>query len=137
MSVQPYRFFEGSCEAAVEFYQRAVGAEIKRLVRIKDAPDPPPSSMVPPGSENKMLHVTIQIGDSQVLASDGYCSGRPNFQGFSLSLSLPGAAQAERAFAALSEGGKVDMPLAKTFFSPSFGMLTDRFGVRWMITVPA
>lgn len=137
MFIQPYLFFEGSCEAAVEFYKRAVGAEIKLLVRIKDAPDPPPASMVPPGSENKILHVTLQIGDSQLLASDGRCSGKPDFQGFSLSLSLPGSTEAERAFGALSDGGTVDMPLAKTFFSPRFGMLTDRFGVRWMVTVPA
>ena len=137
MLVQPYLFFEGSCEAALEFYKRAVGAEIKLLVRVKDAPDPPPASMVAPGSENKILHVTFQIGDSQIMGSDGRCSGNANFDGFSLSLALPGPAEAERAFAALSEGGKVDMPLAKTFFSSSFGMLTDRFGVRWMVTVPA
>ncbi len=137
MFVQPYLFFEGSCEAAVEFYKRAVGAEVKMLLRVKDAPEPPPSSMVTPGSEMKILHVTLQIGDSQLLASDGRCSGKPDFRGFSLSLSLPTPAEAERAFAALGEGGKVDMPLATTFFAPRFGILTDRFGVRWMVMVPA
>ena len=123
MFIPPYLFFGGVCEAAVEFYRRAVGAEVKLLVRNKDAPDAPPPSRVRPGSENKILHVTLQIGDSQLLASDGYCRGKPDFQGFSLSLPLPlpGPAEAERAFAALSEGGKVDMPLAQSFLSKSFG----------------
>jgi PhnB protein len=135
MVIQPYLFFDGSCEAALQFYQRAIGAEVELLMRYKDAPDPPPPGMVAPGTENKVMHVTFRVGESLVMASDGRCGGKADFQGFALSLALPGPADVDRAYAALVEGGKVDMPLGKTFWSPRFGMLTDRFGVRWMITV--
>lgn len=130
MLVQPYLSFEGRCDEAVKFYQAAVGAEVQMLMRFKEAPD---QSMMSPGSADKVMHVSMRIGDSVVMASDGRCSGTTGFNGISLSLSVPDDAQAERMFAGLSDGGQVTMPLAKTFFASKFGMLTDRFGVSWMV----
>ena len=135
MQVQPYLFFDGRCEEAVEFYRKALGAEVTMLMRFKDSPDPCPSGMLPPGAENKVMHVSLQIGETSVLASDGQCTGQPSFQGFSLSLTAASEAEADRLFAALADGGQVQMPLGKTFFSPRFGMVADRFGVSWMIIV--
>lgn len=137
MQVQTYLFFDGRCEEAVEFYRSALGAEVEMLMRFKDSPEPPQPGMVPPGAEDKVMHASFRIGESTVMASDGRCQGQPSFQGFSLSLSAADQAEAERLFAALSEGGQVQMPLGKTFFSPCFGMVADRFGVSWMIIVPA
>jgi PhnB protein len=137
MQIQPYLFFDGRCEEAVEFYKHAIGAQVELLMRYNESPDPPPPGMVAPGSENKIMHVTLRIGAAVLMASDGSCGGKPRFEGFSLSLALADAAQAERAFAALAEGGEVRMPLGKTFWSPCFGMLADRFGVAWMVTVAA
>jgi PhnB protein len=137
MQVQAYLFFAGRCEEAVEFYKKALGAEVEMLMRFKDSPEPPQPGMVPPGSENKIMHVSFRIGDSMVMASDGRCEGAPSFQGFSLSLTVANEAEAGRVFAALSEGGQVQMPLSKTFWSPRFGMVSDRFGVGWMISVAA
>jgi PhnB protein len=136
MQLTPYLFFDGRCEEALEFYKKALGAEVVMFMRFKDSPEPPPPGQLPTGSENKVMHATVRIGDVELMASDGHCGGNPTFTGFSLSLTLPNEAKVNQAFAALSERGKVDMPLAKTFFSPRFGMLTDRFGVRWMLTVP-
>ncbi len=136
MLIQPYLFFEGRCEEALEFYRKALGAEVTMLMRYKDNPEPPETSKAPPGSENKVMHANFRIGDATVMASDGLCQGQPSFQGFSLSLTVPNVAEADRKFAALADGGQVRMPLAKTFFSPRFGMVADRFGVLWMIIVP-
>lgn len=135
MQIQPYLFFDGSCEQALEFYRQALGAEVTMLMRFKDCPEPPQEGMVPPGSENKVMHAAFNIGGSMVLASDGHCGGQANFHGFALSLTVADPAEAERKFAALSDGGQVRMPLAKTFFSPSFGTVADRFGVTWMVYV--
>ena len=135
MQVQPYLFFDGRCEEAVEFYRKALGAEVTMLVRFKDSPEPHQPGMVPPGSENKVMHATFRIGDATVMASDGRCLGKPAFQGFSLSFTVPSEAEAERLFSVLGKEGQVQMPLAKTFFSPRFGMVADRFGVSWMIHV--
>jgi PhnB protein len=132
-SIQPYLIFNGRCEEAVEFYRQALGAEIVMLMRFKDAPDP---SMIAPGSENKVMHATLRIGETIILASDGRCTGQMSFAGFSLSLAVKTTADADRFFAALSVGGQVQMPLTKTFFSPRFGMVADRFGVSWMIIIP-
>ena len=134
MQVQPYLFFNGRCEEAIDFYRDAVGAEPTMLMRYKDNPEPQPG-MVPPGAENKIMHASIRIGDSVVMASDGECSGKLNFQGFSLTVSVRDEAEADRVFGALSQGGQVQMPLTKTFFSSRFGMLVDRFGVGWMVIV--
>jgi PhnB protein len=135
MQVQPYLFFDGRCEEAVEFYRRTLGAEVTMLMRFKDSPEPPQPGMVPPGSADKIMHTSFRIGDTTVMASDGRCQGQPSFQGFSLSITVPNEAEAERRFAALAEGGQVQMPLAKTFYSPRFGMVADRFGVSWMVIV--
>jgi PhnB protein len=132
MHVQPYLMFDGRCDEALEFYKKAIGLEVEMLMRFKDAPDP---SMISPGSADKVMHAQVRIGDSTVLASDGRCLGKPNFQGFTLTISAKTEAEAEKLFGALGEGGQVTMPLAKTFFSPRFGMLTDKFGVGWMVLV--
>lgn len=131
MHLQPYLMFDGRCEEAYEFYRNAVGAEANMTLRYKDAPMSP--EMTPPSSENKIMHMEFRIGDSVVLASDGYCKGAPSFKGFRLTLGVADEAEAKKAFNALSDGGKVEMPLDKTFFSPCFGMLTDRFGVEWIV----
>jgi PhnB protein len=135
MLVQPYLFFDGRCEEAVEFYKSALGAEVAMLMRFKNSPEPPAPGMVPPGAGDKVMHTSFRIGDTTVMASDGRCQGRPSFQGFALSLTARDDAEAERLFAALAEGGQVQMPLAKTFFSSRFGMVADRFGVPWMVVV--
>lgn len=136
MQVQPYLFFEGRCEEAVEFYRSALGAEVESLMRFKESPEPPsPDACAGNGSPDpdKVMHASFRIGDTVVMASDGMCSGKTSFQGISLSLSAPDDAAAERLFTALADGGKVQMPLGKTFFSSSFGMVADRFGVSWMV----
>jgi PhnB protein len=132
MRVQPYLFFEGRCEEALEFYRRALGAEVEMLMRFKDSPDPGSCAA---GAEDKVMHASFRIGDSTLMASDGSCQGQPSFQGISLSLTAADDAEAERLFAALAEGGQVQVPLAKTFFSSRFGMVADRFGVPWMVVV--
>jgi PhnB protein len=135
MQVQPYLFFDGRCEEAIEFYRKAVGAEVVMLMRYEDSPEPPPPGTIPPGSQRKVMHASFRVGQSTVLASDGNCEGKPAFAGFSLSITVPDDATAERLFAALADGGQVQMPLSKTFFSSSFGMVADRFGVGWMVYV--
>jgi PhnB protein len=133
-TVQPYLFFEGRCEEALEFYRKTLGAEITALVHFKDIPDP---NMRPPGAENKIMHASFRIGESTVSASDGRCQGSQNFRGFSLSLNVPNEGEAEQLFAALAEGGRVQVPLGKTAFAARFGMVEDRMGVSWTINVAA
>jgi len=133
MQVQPYLFFDGRCEEAIEFYKKALGAEVDMLMRFKDSPEPPQPGMCPPGSDNKVMHSSFRIGDTAVMASDGRCTGKPTFQGFSLTLNAKDEAEADKLFNALGNGGQVQMPLAKTFFSPRFGMVADKFGVGWMV----
>jgi PhnB protein len=143
MQVQPYLFFDGRCEEAVEFYRKALGAEVTMLMRFKDSPEPQepqePQEQEPgmcsPGAPDKVMHASFRIGETTVMASDGQCLGKPNFQGFALSLTAPDDARAEQLFAALADGGQVQMPLTKTFFASRFGMVADRFGVPWMIVV--
>jgi PhnB protein len=132
MQVQPYLFFDGRCDEALEFYKTAVGAKVDMLMRFKDAPD---QSMISPGSHDKVMHAAVRVGDTQVLVSDGRNTGAPKFDGFALAISANTEAEADRMFAALVDGGQVTMPLAKTFFSPRFGMLADKFGVHWIILV--
>ena len=133
MKVQPYLFFDGRCEEAIEFYKRALGADVLMLMRFNNSPEPPPPGMLPPGSENKIMHASIRIGETEIMASDGDSKGNPVFKGVSLSLSVTSEAEADRLFNALAEGGQVRMPMGKTFFSPRFGMVADRFGVSWMV----
>ncbi len=132
MQVQPYLFFDGRCEEAIDFYKTAVGAEVVMLMRFKDAPDP---SMSSGANREKVMHSTLKIGESTVNASDGQCGNTPKFEGFSLTVAAANEAEAKKLFEALGKGGKVTMPLAKTFFSSSFGTLTDKFGVGWMVIV--
>src|SRR5438067_10105898 len=131
-SVQPYLFFGGRCEEALEFYRNALGAEVEMLSRFKDAPQP---GMAQPGMEDKVMHASFRIGETILMASDGRCEGKTSFEGFSLSIVVPDEKKAESVFNALADGGKVTMPLEKTFWAPKFGMLEDRFGVRWMVSV--
>ncbi|MGA2246606.1 MAG: VOC family protein [Verrucomicrobiota bacterium] len=133
-TVQPYLFFEGKCEEAIEFYCRALGAQVQMQMRYKESPEPPPPGCAPIDS-NKIMHAAFQIGSTVVMASDGRCNGNPKFEGFALSLPVPTEADADRAFNALADGGQVQMPLGKTFFSARFGMVIDRFGVLWMVLV--
>ena len=133
MKVQPYLFFDGRCEEAIEFYKRALGAEVLMLMRFNESPDPPPPGMIAPGSENKIMHAAMRIGETEVMASDGRAMGKPEFKGVTLSLSASNEGEADRLFNALAEGGQVQMPIGKTFFSPRFGMVADRFGVSWMV----
>ena len=135
MQVQSYLFFNGRCEEAIEFYKKALGAKVEMMMRFKESPEPPQPGMVPPGFENKIMHTSFRVGETTLMASDGCSADKARFEGFSLSLSVPSEAEADRVFAALAEGGQVRMPLAKTFWSPRFGMLEDRFGVGWMISV--
>jgi PhnB protein len=132
-SVQPYLFFGGRCEEALEFYRTAVGAKVEALMRFSDAPEPHPG--LAPGNEHKVMHASFRIGETTLMASDGRCEGEPGFDGFSLSIIVADDAEAERVVTALSEGGKVEMPLTKTFWSSKFGMLEDKFRLGWMITV--
>lgn len=134
MQLQPYLFFNGRCEEALEFYKKALGAEVVMMMRMKESPEPHPSGMLPPGSENKIMHAQVAVGDVYFMASDGMAAGGPKFEGFSLSLAYPTEAEAKKAFDALSKQGTVNMPLGKTFWSPCFGMVKDQFGVQWMTT---
>lgn len=137
MQVQTYLFFDGNCEEAVTFYRDALGAEVQALMRFSDSPEPLPPGMVPEGKENQVMHAALRIGESTIMASDSPCGeARPVFGGFSLSLDAADEREARRLFDVLSEGGTVQMPLDRTFFSPCFGMLSDRFGISWMVIVP-
>lgn len=133
MNVSPYLYFEGRCDEAIAFYKKTLGIEVTALSRFKDAPK---NDMCPVGGEDKVMHMTFRLGDLTVMASDGRCSGKPKFDGFSLSIAMNDTAKAEKAFAALGEGGQVVMPMASTFFAKKFGMLADQFGLMWLIFVP-
>ncbi|MFN0197660.1 MAG: VOC family protein [Planctomycetaceae bacterium] len=135
MLVQPYLNFDGRCEEAITFYRKAVGAEVLMLMRNNESPEPCDPGVIPPGSDQKVLHASLRIGESIIMATDGYCKGAAKFEGMTLSLSVANAADADRYFSALGDGGTVTMPLTKTFFSAKFGMLIDRFGVTWMVLV--
>lgn len=136
MQVETYLFFDGRCEEALDFYRRTLGAEVGALMRFKDNPDAGTENCAnPPGSDEKVMHTTFRIGNTTLMASDGRCEGKSAFHGFSLTLSVNDEAEAARLFNALGEGGQVQMPLMKTFWSPAFGMVADRFGVSWMVMV--
>ncbi len=137
MKIDPYLFFNGRCEEAIAFYQQALGADVVMKMHYRDSPEPHAPGMLPPGSEDKVMHATLNVGGCTLMMSDGRCSGTTDFKGFSLSLDLPDQAAAERAFAALADGGQVQMPLGKTFWAPCFGMVADRFGLGWMVGVSA
>jgi PhnB protein len=135
MEIQAYLFFEGHCEEAIKFYQQALSAELVMLMHYRDSPEPPSPECADQISEDKIMHAMLRIGGSLLMVSDGLCSGKPVFAGFRLHLTAATPAEAEQKFNALAEGGEINMPLGKTFWSPSFGMLNDRFGVGWMVGV--
>ena len=132
MNVQPYLMFDGRCEEAIAFYRGALGAEVEMLMRNRENPE---GGMVRAGTEDKIMHASLRFGGTTVMMSDGHCSGQPSFQGFSLTIMPPDDAAGARVFAALTEGGSVQMPMSPTFFASSFGIVTDRFGVSWMVYV--
>jgi len=134
-TIQPYVNFDGRCDEAIELYKRALGAEVVFLMRYKDNPEPPQAGCATPGTEEKVMHANLRIGDTTVLVSDGRCGGKTEFKGINLALISKNEAEAKERFAALADGGEVQMPMAKTFFSPAFGMVQDRFGVGWMVLV--
>ena len=133
MNVTPYLMFNGRCEEAINFYKTELGAEVLALMRFNE--NPPPPDRVPVNWDNKVMHSCFKIGETQIMASDGDCADKAGFSGVTLSIQVKTEAEAARAFGALSKGGTVKMPLGKTFFSPSFGTLNDRFGVSWMVVV--
>ena len=133
MKISPYLHFDGRCDEAIEFYQKALGAELQFMVRFKENPEP---QYNPPGMDEKIMHANLLIGETQIMVSDGRCMGDAKFEGITLSIEATDAAEADRLFNALAEGGKVIMPQSQTFFSPRFGMVADKFGVHWMVIVP-
>ena len=135
MRIEAYLFFNGRCEEAIEFYKKALSAEVQMLMRNRDAPEKPPPGMLPPGSDCKVMHANLRVGGSILMVSDGRCDGKPDFKGFALSLDAATEAEAERMFNALADGGAAQMPLAKTFCAPKSGMVADRFGVGWIVSV--
>lgn len=133
-SITPYLFFSGRCEEALAHYERAIGAKIGQVIRFNESPDAVPEGLLQPGFENKIMHSDFTVGNRMIMASDG-CDDQSEFEGFRLALSVATAADADRFFHALSEGGTVDMPLGPTFWSPRYGMVTDKFNVGWMVMV--
>ncbi|MBI2741332.1 MAG: VOC family protein [Rhodospirillales bacterium] len=130
VTVQPYLFFDGKCEEAIEFYKGAIGAKVDMMMRFKEAPD---QSQMQPNTGEKVMHAAFHVGTTQVLASDGHCAGKPSFQGFGLALNAKNDAEAEKLFTAVGKGGQVLQPLTKTFFASKFGMVADKFGIMWMV----
>jgi PhnB protein len=133
MNVLTYLFLDGRTEEALDFYKKAVGAEVTMLMKFKESPD---KSHMPPGSDDKVMHAVFRVGDTPIMISDGMNKGSPKFDGFALSINAKDVAEAQKYFSALLEGGEVTMPLAETFFAKTFGMLKDKFGVHWMVGVP-
>jgi PhnB protein len=135
MNVQPYLSFEGRAQEAIEFYKGAIGAKVDVIMHFKDAP-PDVQSQMSPESKDKVMHAAFHIGDTQVMASDGRCTGKPSFSGISLTLNAADNAEAEKLFGALGRGGQVTMPMSETFFAHRFGIVADKFGVTWMVLNP-
>lgn len=135
MQVEPYLFFNGRCEEALNFYRKTLGADVTMLLRYKEQPGAKPECAA--GYEDKIMHAAFSLGGARLMASDDMADGPAGFKGFSLSIQPQDESEAKRLFDGLSDGGHVRMPLGKTFFSPCFGMVTDRFGVSWMVVVEA
>ena len=135
MQTQTYLFFDGRTEEALDFYKKTLGIEVETLMRFKDVPGPSDTNSPPPKNPNAVMHSSFKLGDQRVMASDGDSGGKPEFRGFSLTLAVNTEAEADKLFAALSDGGQVQQPLMKTFFSPKFGMVQDKFGMNWMVLV--
>lgn len=136
-TIQPYLFFRGRCEEAIEFYKKALGAKVGMVMRFKDNPDRPPPGVVPPSLDERIMHASIEIDDAMIMMSDGMKEGGPAFGSMSLSLGVRNPQDVDRYFNALAEGGEVEMPLSKPFFAERFGSVKDKFGVSWMIIAEA
>ncbi len=134
-AITPYLFFSGRCEEALKFYGEALGANVDMIMRYNESPEPAPPGMLQEGFETKIMHASFHVGGAPVMASDG-CDDRSHFDGFKLALAVPTEEKAHHAFNALANEGSVQMPLSKTFWSPCFGMVKDKFNVEWMIMVP-
>lgn len=134
MPVQPYLFFDGRCEEAVEFYRKALGGEVEMLMRYKDSPEPPPGARA--GYDDKIIHASLRIGDGSVMMSDD-CMGHPSFQGFSLSLAAADEKEASTQVQCAGRWRQGADAAGQDLFSPCFGMVADRFSVSWMVIVPA
>jgi PhnB protein len=135
MNVQPYLSFEGRAQEAMDFYTSAIGAKVDAVLHFKDAP-PEMQAQMSPESKNKVMHAAFHIGDTQVMATDGRCTGKAAFSGISLTINAGSDAEAEKLFNALAQGGQVGMPMSETFFAHRFGMVADKFGVGWMVLHP-
>lgn len=136
MTIEPYLFFNGRAEEAIDFYREALGAEVRMIMRYSESPDPVPEGMLPPGFESKVMHACVTVQGANLMISDGMSPEPGSFSGFSLALEAKDGAQARRWFDALGDGGRVEMPFGETFFAEHFGMVADRFGVGWMVIVP-
>jgi len=133
MLVQPYLFFDGKCEEALNYYKSKLGAKVDMMMRFKESPEPASMQGLPANAGDKIMHSSFHIGDTMLMASDGMCGGKPNFQGLSLSIAVDDDATAERLFNALKADGQAQMPMSETFFASRFGVVADKFGVSWMI----
>lgn len=136
MPIEPYLFFRGRCAEAIEFYQKALGAEVVMSMRFRENPDENAPEL-PSDFGDRIMHASLKVGDATLMMSDGLSKEPTNFEGFSVSLTARDAAECERWFTALRDGGKIEMPLGKTFFAEMFGGVIDRFGLSWMIIVPS
>ena len=134
-TITPYLFFAGRCEEALHFYRDALGAQVGMIMRFNESPEPPPPGTLQAGFEKKIMHAEFRVNDVFLMASDG-CDDKSKFDGFRLALAVPTEAEAHKAFDALAAGGTIQMPLCKTFWSPCYGMVTDKFNVGWMVMVP-
>lgn len=137
MAIEPYLFFNGRCEEALRFYEHAFEAKIETVARFRQSPAPPPEELLPEGWLDKVMHASFLIGDARVMISDGNTDEPAQFRGFALNVNFASEDEARRAFERLSDGGRVDMPIGPTFYAACFGMVTDRFGVQWMVMAPS
>ena len=135
MNIQPYLSFEGRAQEAIDYYKGVLGATVDVIMHFKDGP-PEMQAQMSPESKDKIMHAAIRVGDTQVLMSDGRCTGTASFSGVTLTLNAADAAEAEKLFGSLGKAGQVTMPLSETFFAHRFGMLADKFGVNWMVIAP-
>ncbi len=133
MQINPYLFYNGNCEAALKFYEKTLGAKIEAMLTYEGGPD---EMQIPPDYKKKVMHAKITIDGEVIMASDAPPGHFNPPQGFSVSLQVEDPTDAERRFKALSEGGKVNLPFGKTFFSKGFGMCVDQFGPPWMVNSP-
>lgn len=126
-----YLFFDGQCAEAMRFYERTLGGKLEPIMKYADAPD---ANACAPGAGDLVMHACLDLDGRKLMASDAPASHPAGkMGGFALSLNYASAEEARRTFDALSQGGSVTMPMQKTFWVESFGMLTDRFGTAWMV----